>query len=173
MTPVVLLVVVLIALLLAVFAVKVVGEHERGVVFRNGRLVPGSREPGLYVLVPGLDKMVKVNLSTTKTDLQEENLLTKDGTLSEVSAELDYRITDPVTFVREVGGSEGGDLRSEAALRVMQAGKEQLRTLAASQESERLLADKEALAEELREAISTTANEFGVGIESVEIEHAG
>ena len=172
MTPVVLLVVVLIALLLAVFAVKVVGEHERGVVFRNGRLVPGSREPGLYVLVPGLDKMVKVDLSTTRTDIQEENLITQNGTLSKVSAEFDYQVTDPVTFVSEVSGSEDGDLRSEAALRVVRAGREQLRALAASRESERLLADKEALADELRQATSTTTNEFGVGIESVEVEYA-
>ncbi|MEA2754595.1 MAG: hypothetical protein QOJ54_884, partial [Aliidongia sp.] len=114
MVPVVLVAFILLALSASV---RVVREYERLVVFRLGRLV-GARGPGLVVLIPYLEKGIKVGLRTVTTDLATQETVTRDGVAVRVNAVLWYQVRDPVQAIVSVENRDGAViLAAETALR--------------------------------------------------------
>src|SRR5256885_12099413 len=92
---VVLVVVLFLIVLFAVSALKVAREYERGIVFRLGRLFPTPKGPGLFILIPVVDRMVKVDLRTITLTVPPQEVITKDHVPVRVNAVADFRIVDP------------------------------------------------------------------------------
>ena len=82
-------------------ALKILNEYERGVIFRLGRLV-GSRGPGLIILIPGIEKMVKVSLRLVTLDVPPQDIITKDNVSVKVNAVVYFRVMDPEKAIVEV-----------------------------------------------------------------------
>ena len=82
-------------------AIKVVREYERGVIFRLGRLV-GARGPGLFLIIPLVDKMVKVDLRTITLDVPPQEVITRDNVPVNVNAVIYFRVVDPERAVIQV-----------------------------------------------------------------------
>src|SRR5689334_23554971 len=89
-----LVVVIVILLSIAGSAVKIVQEYERGVIFRLGRLV-GARGPGLFFIIPFVDRMVKVDLRVVTLDVPAQEVITRDNVTVRVNAVLYFRVFDP------------------------------------------------------------------------------
>src|SRR5581483_9700523 len=92
---VVVVIVVVIALLFAMSALKVAREYERGVIFRLGRLLDPPKGPGLFFLIPLVDRMVKVDLRTITLNIPPQEVITKDNVPAKVNAVAYFRIIDP------------------------------------------------------------------------------
>src|ERR671931_1338181 len=96
-----LLPVLVVAFSIAGAAVKVVQEYERGVIFRLGRLV-GARGPGLFFIIPFVDRMVKVDLRVVTMEVPPQEIITRDNVTMRVSAVLYFRVVDPSAAVTRV-----------------------------------------------------------------------
>src|SRR6188508_3882258 len=97
------LVVVLVIFLLFLFAaVKVAREYERGIIFRLGRLLPEPKGPGLFLLIPVIDRMVKVDLRTVTLQIPPQEVITKDNVPVRVNAVAYFRIIDPEKAIVQV-----------------------------------------------------------------------
>ncbi|HEX2180140.1 MAG TPA: SPFH domain-containing protein, partial [Actinomycetota bacterium] len=88
----------LLVLFILVKAVRIVAEYERGVIFRLGRVV-GAKGPGLFFIIPVIDKMVKVNLQTVTADIPPQDVITKDNVTLKVNAVTYFNVVDPVKAV--------------------------------------------------------------------------
>ena len=95
------LVILLLVLFVAVKGLRIVQEYERGVIFRLGRCV-GAKGPGLFFIIPGIDKMRKVNLQTQAVPVASQQVITKDNVTVAVDAVAYFRVKDPVAFAEEL-----------------------------------------------------------------------
>jgi regulator of protease activity HflC (stomatin/prohibitin superfamily) len=98
-------VVVAVAVILLLFlfsAIKVAREYERGVVFRLGRLLPEPKGPGLFILIPIVDRMVKVDLRTITLNIPPQEVITKDNVPAKVNAVAYFRIVDPKAAIVQI-----------------------------------------------------------------------
>ena len=93
-------VVVIVAILIS--AVKIVKEYERGVIFRLGRVLGGPKGPGLFLLIPFVDNMVKVELRTITMDVPPQDVITRDNVPVRANAVVYFRVMDPNKSVIEV-----------------------------------------------------------------------
>src|SRR4030043_881245 len=98
-SPVVFLIIFL--LILAASSVKILREYERGVIFRLGRLI-GAKGPGLFFIIPGIDKMLKISLRTVTMDIPPQDVITRDNVSIKVNAVVYFRVIDPNKAVVEV-----------------------------------------------------------------------
>src|SRR3954463_14740835 len=97
----ILAVVALVATILLASAIRVLREYERGVVFRLGRLM-GQKGPGLVLLIPAIDRMVRVDLRTVVLDIPPQDLITRDNVPAKVNAVAYFRVVDACSAVVEV-----------------------------------------------------------------------
>ena len=101
MNPVVIGIIVVVILIIIPMAVKIVTEYERGVIFRLGRLV-GAKGPGLFLIIPFIDRMVKVDLRVITMDVPSQEVITKDNVTVRVNAVVYFRVVDPEASVVKV-----------------------------------------------------------------------
>ncbi|CUS91522.1 SPFH domain / Band 7 family protein, partial [Candidatus Kryptonium thompsonii] len=101
MTISLLTVVIVFLIIILSSAIRVLREYERGVVFRLGRLI-GAKGPGLILLIPIVDKMVKVSLRTVVLDVPPQDVITKDNVSIKVNAVVYFRVVDPEKAIVEV-----------------------------------------------------------------------
>src|SRR5687767_2593213 len=94
--------VVLVALIIFAMTVRVVQEYERGVIFRLGRVLAGAKGPGLFFLIPIIDRMVKVNLQIVTLDVPPQDVITRDNVTVRVNAVCYFQVFEPVKAVIEV-----------------------------------------------------------------------
>src|SRR5512132_650520 len=92
------IVLIILAILLFTSAVKVVQEYERGVIFRLGRVM-GAKGPGLFFIIPLVDRMVRVNLQTVTADIPPQDVITRDNVTLRVNAVAYFNVVDPVRAV--------------------------------------------------------------------------
>ena len=93
---------VVVAILILFAAVKVAREYERGVIFRLGRLLPNPKGPGLFLLIPVVDRMVKVDLRTVTLNVPPQEVITKDNVPVRVNAVAYFRIVEPNAAITQV-----------------------------------------------------------------------
>jgi regulator of protease activity HflC (stomatin/prohibitin superfamily) len=98
----VLVVVVFLVVLFAISAIKVAREYERGIVFRLGRLLPEPKGPGLFLLIPIVDRMVKVDLRTITLNIPPQEIITKDNVPARVNAVAYFRIVEPKDAIVQI-----------------------------------------------------------------------
>jgi regulator of protease activity HflC (stomatin/prohibitin superfamily) len=160
-TAIVIVVLVLLALGLSALAssVRVLREYERGVVFRLGRLT-AERGPGLQLLVPSIDRMVRISLRTITLTVPPQEIITRDNIPARVTAVAYYRVIDPrlaVTQVEDFGG---------ATLQIAQT---TLRSILGVVDLDTLLSEREHLNESLQQVIDTQTEPWGIKVTNVEI----
>ena len=161
MTTVLIFVAVLLMMLAAVAAssIRVLREYERAVVFRLGRLV-GEKGPGLILLIPVVDRMVRVDLRTIVHDIPPQDLITRDNVPAKVNAVTYFRVVDAVSSVVKVE-------RYLAA--TSQIAQTTLRSVLGKADLDMLLADRERLNESLQQIIDEQTDPWGVKVTAVEI----
>jgi regulator of protease activity HflC (stomatin/prohibitin superfamily) len=165
MTAVLLAVLVLVGLLIAVAAasIRVLREYERAVVFRLGRLL-GQRGPGLVLLIPGIDRMVRVSLRTVTLNIPPQNVITCDNVPAHVDAVAYFRVVDPCASVVEV---------EEAVKATSQIAQTTLRAVLGKADLDALLSERERLNEDLQQVIDEQTEPWGIKVSTVEIKDVG
>ena len=140
-------------------AVKVVQEYERGVIFRLGRLV-GARGPGLFFIIPFIDRMVKIDLRTVTLDIPSQEAITKDNVTVRVNAVAYFRVTDPEAAVVKV---------ENYMLATMQIAQTTMRSVLGQSELDELLSKREEINTRLQEIIDEQTAPWGIKVSIVEV----
>src|SRR5918998_4948721 len=136
------LVVVAIFVISLIFsAIKIVNDYERGVIFRLGRVQGGPKGPGLFILLPFVDKMVKIDLRTVTMDVPPQDVITRDNVPARVNAVVYFRVVDPNKSVIEV---------ENHVLATSQISQTTLRSVLGQKDLDDLLTNREAINEELQ-----------------------
>jgi regulator of protease activity HflC (stomatin/prohibitin superfamily) len=144
-------------------SVRILREYERAVVFRLGRLLD-AKGPGIVLLIPGVDRMVRVDLRTVTLDVPPQDLITRDNVPANVNAVSYYRVVDPVRAVVEVE-------RYHAA--TSQVAQTTLRSVLGRADLDMLLAERERLNEALQQIIDDQTDPWGIKVSMVEIKDVG
>ncbi|GAP62744.1 hypothetical protein ARMA_1167 [Ardenticatena maritima] len=152
---------ILVGLLLSILrsSVKIVQEYERGVIFRLGRVV-GARGPGLFFIIPILEKMVKVDLRVVTLDVPSQEAITKDNVTVRINAVAYFRVLDPVKAVVEV------ENYLKATSQIAQT---TLRNVIGQVELDELLAEREAINHRLQQIIDEATEPWGIKVSIVEV----
>jgi len=153
--------VVVLLLFLLTNMVKVLREYERGVVFRLGRLA-GVRGPGLIILIPFIEKMVKVELRTIAFDVPPQDIITRDNVSVKVNAVLYFRVVDPGRAIVEV---------ADFMYATSQLAQTTLRSVLGEAELDQLLSDRERINEQLQAILDRHTDPWGIKVSMVEIKH--
>ena len=140
-------------------AVKIVQEYERGVIFRLGRLV-GAKGPGLFFIIPMVDRMVKVDLRVITLDIPSQEAITKDNVTVKVDAVAYFRIVDPSNAIVKVENYK------QATWRIAQTS---LRSVVGQSELDELLIHREEINLRLQQIIDQHTEPWGVKVSIVEI----
>jgi len=151
-----------IALILLIFfasSIRIVKEYERGVIFRLGRLV-GAKGPGLFFIIPILDKMVIVDLRTVTYDVPAQEVVTKDNVTVKVNAVVYYRVIDPAKAVTEV---------YNYMYATAQIAQTTLRSIIGQAELDEVLSERDKLNVRLQQIIDEATNPWGIKVTAVEI----
>jgi regulator of protease activity HflC (stomatin/prohibitin superfamily) len=152
-------VLVIILLILLSSAIKIVQEYERGVIFRLGRLV-GAKGPGLFFIIPIVDRMMKVDLRVVTLDVPSQEAITRDNVTVKVNAVVFFRVIDPSAAVVQVE-----DFR-RATWNISQT---TLRNVIGQSGLDELLAQREKINQTLRQIIDETTEPWGVKVSIVEV----
>src|SRR3954454_17685433 len=146
-------------LALAAASVRILREYERGVVFRLGR-VTSQRGPGLILLVPAIDRMVRVSLRTVTLKIPAQEIITRDNVPARVTAVAYYRVIDPTKSVIEI---------ENVLAATSQIAQTTLRSVLGKAELDALLAERERLNDHLQRIIDDQTEPWGVKVTTVEI----
>ncbi len=150
-------IIVLVALILS--ALRILAEYERGVIFRLGRLI-GAKGPGLIILLPGIDKMIKVSLRIITMDVPPQDVVTKDNVSIAVNAVLLFRVVDPVRAINNV---------ENYMETVFQYAQTTLRSVLGTAELDEVLSEREKLNQRIQEILDHHTDPWGIKVSSVEI----
>lgn len=153
---------VVIAILVVIFlatALKIVPEYQRAVIFRLGRVI-GAKGPGLFILVPIIDRMVKVDLRTVTLDVPTQDIITRDNVSVSVDAVVYFRVVDPVRAIVDV---------ENYLYATSQIAQTTLRSVCGSVELDELLSEREKLNLQLQELIDRQTDPWGVKVVAVEL----
>ncbi|MCU0539589.1 MAG: slipin family protein, partial [Desulfobacterales bacterium] len=156
---------VLAIVLLAVFflsaALKILNEYERGVVFRLGRVI-AAKGPGLIILIPLIDRMVRVSLRLVALDVEPQDVITRDNVSVKVNAVLYFRVVDPVKAIVQV---------ENYSYAISYLSQTTLRSVCGQAELDDLLANREKINAELQEILDTHTDPWGIKVANVELKH--
>ena len=157
MSTVVILILIVLFLLLA--SIRVISEYERAVIFRLGRLI-GYKGPGLFILIPFIDRMVKVSLRTITMDIQPQDIITKDNVSIKVNAVLYFRVVYPDKAIVEV---------ENYLYATNQIAQTTLRSIMGQSDLDEILSEREKLNRRLQQIIDENTEPWGIKVTSVEI----
>jgi len=151
--------IVLVVLILIPMTVKIVTEYERGVIFRLGRLI-GAKGPGLFLIIPFVDRMMKVDLRVVTMDVPSQEVITKDNVTVRVNAVVYFRVVDPEASVVKV---------LDHIRATSQISQTTLRNVLGQSELDELLTQREKLNQMLQRIIDEHTDPWGVKVSTVEI----
>jgi regulator of protease activity HflC (stomatin/prohibitin superfamily) len=150
----------LIVLLFLFAAVKVAREYERGVIFRLGRLLPNPKGPGLFLLIPIVDRMVKVDLRTITLNVPPQEVITKDNVPVRVNAVAYFRVVEPKASVVQVENFMAA---------TSQIAQTTLRSVLGQHMLDELLAERDKINAILQSIIDEATSPWGVKVSIVEV----
>ncbi|MCG8604324.1 slipin family protein, partial [bacterium] len=142
-------------------AIRVLREYERAVIFRLGRLEK-TRGPGLILLIPVVERMVRVSLRTVAMDIPPQDVITKDNVSVKVNAVLYFRVMDPAKAITEV---------EDYLYATSQLAQTTLRSVMGGAELDEMLSEREKINTSLQEIIDRHSDPWGVKVTLVEIKH--
>ena len=140
-------------------AFRILREYERGVVFRLGRII-GAKGPGLIILIPGIDRMVRIDLRTVTMDVPPQDIITKDNVTMKVNAVVFFRVVEPTRSVLEV---------EDYLVATSQLAQTTLRSVLGQVDLDTVLGERERLNKNLQEILDTQTDPWGVKVSHVEI----
>ncbi len=154
------LAIVLIVLFLA-SAIKILKEYERAVIFRLGRVIK-TKGPGLIILIPVVDKMVKVSLRLVAMDVPPQDVITRDNVSIKVNAVIYFRVMDPTNATIEV---------ENYLFATSQLSQTTLRSVCGQVELDELLAEREKINTQLQGILDKHTDPWGIKVATVEVKH--
>src|SRR5512132_4075158 len=157
---IVVLIVAIVVVSVVLSAIKIVKEYERGVIFRIGRVQGGPKGPGLFVLLPVVDRMVKIDLRTVTMEVPPQEIITRDNVPARVTAVIYFRVVDPNKSVLEV---------ENHVLATSQISQTTLRSVLGQKNLDDLLTNREAINEELQRIIDEQTEPWGIKVSVVEV----
>jgi regulator of protease activity HflC (stomatin/prohibitin superfamily) len=143
-------------------SIKVLNEYERGVVFRLGKLLPVPKGPGVILVFPPIDRMVRVSLRTIVMDVPPQDVITRDNVSVKVNAVVYFRVMDPRRAIVEVESFHYA---------TSQLAQTTLRSVLGQVELDDLLAERERLNQELQHILDQHTDPWGVKVSAVEVKH--
>src|SRR3954471_9893725 len=160
---VVVIVILAVALAAAAASVRVLREYERAVVFRLGRVI-ATKGPGLVLLTPAIDRMVRISLRTVTLNVPPQDVITRDNVTARVDAVVYFRVVDPNCAVVQVENF------LKATSQIAQT---TLRSVLGKADLDTLLSEREELNEQLQKIIDEQTEPWGVKVTTVEIKDVG
>ena len=158
--PYIVFIVVLVVLFLW-SAIKILREYERGVIFRLGRVIK-TKGPGLIILIPVIDKMVKVTLRLVAMDVPPQDVITRDNVSVKVNAVIYFRVMDPTKATIEV---------ENFLFATSQLAQTTLRSVCGQVELDELLSEREKINTELQTILDKHTDPWGIKVTTVEVKH--
>jgi regulator of protease activity HflC (stomatin/prohibitin superfamily) len=143
-------------------AIKVLNEYERGVIFRLGRVLGSPKGPGLIILIPIIDRMVKVSLRTVVLDIPPQDVITRDNVSIKVNAVVYFRVIDSLKAIIDV---------ENYLYATSQLSQTTLRSVLGQAELDDLLAHREKINERLQEILDTHTESWGIKVSNVEVKN--
>ncbi|MGE5596801.1 MAG: slipin family protein [Hyphomicrobiales bacterium] len=141
------------------FSIRIVSEYERGVIFRLGRLI-GAKGPGLFILVPIVDRMVKVDLRTVTLDVPAQEAITRDNVTVKVNAVIYFRVVEPNSAVVRI---------IDYVRATSQIAQTTLRSVLGQSDLDELLGQREQINQKLQQIIDEQTEPWGVKVSAVEV----
>ena len=151
----------IVVILILASAIRILREYERGVIFRLGRLI-GAKGPGLIILIPFIDRMVKTSLRTVVMDVPPQDVITKDNVSVQVNAVIYFRVINPEKAIVEV---------ENFTFATSQLSQTTLRSIVGQVELDELLSEREKINQELQKIIDRSSDPWGIKISLVEVQH--
>jgi regulator of protease activity HflC (stomatin/prohibitin superfamily) len=142
-------------------SIRVLNEYERGVIFRLGRVI-NAKGPGLIILIPVIDKMVKVSLRLIVIDVDPQDVITRDNVSVKVNAVIYFRVVDTVKAVVEVENYQYA---------MTQLAQTTLRSICGQAELDELLSAREKINSQLQEILDAHTDQWGIKVATVELKH--
>jgi len=142
-------------------SIRVLNEYERGVIFRLGRVI-NAKGPGLIILIPVIDKMVKVSLRLIVVDVDPQDVITRDNVSVKVNAVIYFRVVDTVKAVVEV---------ENFRYAMTQLAQTTLRSICGQAELDELLSAREKINSQLQEILDAHTDQWGIKVATVELKH--
>jgi regulator of protease activity HflC (stomatin/prohibitin superfamily) len=142
-----------------VLTVKVLNEYERGVIFRLGRII-GAKGPGLIILIPLIDRMIRVDLRTITLDVPPQDIITRDNVTIKVNAVIYFRVVDPNRAIVEV---------ENYLLATSKLAQTTLRSVIGQVEMDELLSARDAVNHKLQVILDTQTENWGIKVANVEV----
>lgn len=154
-------IIIAIVVLFLVAALKILREYERGVVFRLGRVI-GAKGPGLIILIPIIDRMVKTSLRVLVLDVPNQDVITFDNVSIKVNAVVYFRVVDPVKAIIEV---------EDFLYATSQLAQTTLRSVCGGVELDTILAHRDKINNEIQSILDEQTDPWGIKVISVEVKH--
>jgi regulator of protease activity HflC (stomatin/prohibitin superfamily) len=149
------------ALVIVIRSVRIVNEFERGVVFRLGRVAPANlKQPGLRLLIPAIDRMIRVDLRTITLDVPPQEVITKDNVTIKVNAVIYFNVMNPVDAVIKIA-----DFHLATSLYAQTT----LRNILGQHDLDEILAEREKIGQALQRIIDEATDAWGIKVSAVEI----
>ena len=159
MFPFNLLIIVVLAVAFIAAAVKILQEYERAVVFRLGRII-GAKGPGLILLIPYVDRMIRVDMRTVTLDVPPQDIITRDNVSVKVSAVVYFRVVDAIKAIIDV---------ADFHFATSQLAQTTLRSVCGQGDMDSLLADREEINERIQTILDKDTEPWGVKVSKVEV----
>ncbi|MFC1881400.1 slipin family protein [Thermodesulfobacteriota bacterium] len=142
-------------------AIRILNEYERGVIFRLGRVIK-AKGPGLIILIPVVDKMIKVSLRLIAMDVDPQDVITRDNVSVKVNAVIYFRVIDSIKAIIEV---------ENYTYAMSQLAQTTLRSVCGQAELDELLSERDKINSELQEILDTHTDPWGIKVATVELKH--
>ncbi len=156
-----LIVIVVLTVIFLSAAIRILNEYERGVVFRLGRVIK-AKGPGLIILIPVIDKMIKVSMRLVAMDVDPQDVISKDNVSVKVNAVIYFRVIDPIKAVVEVENYQYA---------MAQLAQTTLRSVCGQGELDELLSARDKINSHLQEILDTHTDPWGIKVATVELKH--
>jgi regulator of protease activity HflC (stomatin/prohibitin superfamily) len=158
-----LITIIFIVVIMLLYAIRILREYERGVIFRLGRLSGDkAKGPGLIILIPIIDKMVKVSLRVVTMDVPEQDIITKDNVTVRVNAVVYFRVMDPIKAVVAV---------EDYLYATSMISQTTLRAVLGQAELDTLLSERDKVNEQLQTIIDEDTEPWGIKVTKVEVKN--
>ena len=155
------IVIIVLVIFFIASAIRVLNEYERGVVFRLGRVIK-AKGPGLIILIPVIDKMVKVGMRLVALDVDPQDVISRDNVSVQVNAVIYFRVVDPIKAIVEVENYNYA---------MAQLAQTTLRSVCGQAELDELLSDREKINFKLQEILDMHTDPWGIKVANVELKH--
>jgi len=153
---------IVLAVLFLASAIRILNEYERGVVFRLGRVMSRAKGPGLIIIIPVVDRLVKISLRLVAMDVPPQDVITRDNVSVKVNAVIYFRVMDSIKAVVEV---------ENYLYATSQLAQTTLRSVCGQAELDELLSDREKINTQLQEILDKHTDPWGVKVTTVEVKH--